>query len=205
MLCLCFSHPEASRAAQFHILRAGKPLPVWLPMPMTSQESSLDSELFEVYDLLLSLHSPSQGLAASRCPFIVEWMSRQWNFSSSSPHLLCFFSITFLSIFHTSGLIQICLHSEASLIVYDYTNTFFLELRNNIVLYSFTYRVIFLCCSLTVLSQPVQYGGDLPKPKLMETEPCYTQVFCQSLCFIVPPEQGLGCELATKAHYESGV
>lgn len=177
MLCLCFSHPEASRAAQFHILRARKPLPMWLPMPMTFQEPSLDSELFEHYDLLLSLHSLSQGLAASRCPFIVEWMSRYWNFSSSSLHLLCFsFSITFLSIFHPSGLIQICLQSEASLIVYDYTNTFFSELRNNIVLYSFTYGVIFLCCSLTVLSQSAQYGGDLPKPKFVETEPCYTQV-----------------------------
>lgn len=106
MLCLCFSHPEASRAAQFHIPRARKPLPMWLPMPMTFQEPSLDSELFEHYDLLLSLHSLSQGLAASRCPFIVEWMSRYWNFSSSSLHLLCFsFSITFLSIFHPSGLI----------------------------------------------------------------------------------------------------
>lgn len=76
MLCLCLSHPEAPKSAQFHILRAGEPLPMWPPMPLTSQEPSLDCELFEDYDLLLSLHSPIQGLAASRWSFVADWMGR---------------------------------------------------------------------------------------------------------------------------------
>lgn len=61
--------PEAPRSESSHILRAGEPLPSRPPMPMTSQEPSLDCELFEDCDLLLSLHSPAQALAGSRWSF----------------------------------------------------------------------------------------------------------------------------------------
>lgn len=68
MPCLCLS-------AQFYILRAGEPLLVWLPMTVTSQEPSLDCELFEDCGFLLSLRSPAK---ASQCrwPFIAECMDR---------------------------------------------------------------------------------------------------------------------------------
>lgn len=61
MPCLCLSHLESPRSAQFYILRAGEPLLVWLPMTVTSQEPSLDCELFEDCDFLLSLHSPAKA------------------------------------------------------------------------------------------------------------------------------------------------
>lgn len=89
MPCLCLSHPEAPRLTQFHILRSGEPLPVWPLEAMTSQEPSLDCELFGDCDLSLSLDPPAQGLAASRWSLLLNGWTDNVK-SSCSPQLLCF-------------------------------------------------------------------------------------------------------------------
>lgn len=101
MPCLCLSHPEAPRSTQIYIFRSGEPLPVWLLMAMTSQERSLDCELFEDYGLSLSLHPPAQGLAASRWSLLMNGWADNRN-SSCFAHLPCFSFPCLLSKYFSS-------------------------------------------------------------------------------------------------------